>query len=113
MQWGQPQIFAPECPSRNQRTRKPLAWTMPYQDSSGCRQLSLRPYYRALAKPGHIAAKSRQLLSRLSKSRRPIQLLMDRAYDEPETQQLTLDLVCIPVGSPESNRMPWKSNRDM
>lgn len=34
--------------------------------------------------------------------------LMDRAYEDNETRQLTLDFGCVPVVPPKSNRLePW------
>jgi transposase len=62
----------------------------------------------------HDAAEGRKLLSGLDKPRRPVHLLMDRAYEGNETRQLALELGFIPVVPPKSNRIePWEYNRVM
>ena len=45
----------------------------------------------------HDAPEGRKLLRSLGAARRPIHLLMDRAYEGDETRQLALDLGFIPV----------------
>ncbi|KFA30414.1 IS5/IS1182 family transposase, partial [Xanthomonas vasicola] len=46
--------------------------------------------------------------------KRPIHLLMDRAYEGNETRQLALDLGFVPVVPPKSNRVhPWEYDQHM
>ena len=46
--------------------------------------------------------------------RRPLHLLMDRAYEGNETRQLALDLGFIPVVPPLRSRIdPWEYDREM
>ena len=41
-------------------------------------------------------------------------LVMDRAYDDDDTNQLVLDLGFVPVVPPKSNRLnPWEYDREM
>ena len=53
-----------------------------------------------------------KLLRELGKAQWPIHLLMDRAYEGDETQQLALDLNFIPVVPPKTNRVnAWEYDR--
>jgi len=66
--------------------------------------------------PGHAhdAPEGRKLLQSLGHMPRPIQLLMDRAYEGDETRQLALDLGFVPVVPPKHNRItPWEYDRAM
>lgn len=54
------------------------------------------------------------MLKRLGKPKRPLYLLMDRAYEGNETRQLALDLGYTPVVPPLSTRIePWEYDREM
>jgi len=56
----------------------------------------------------HDAPHGRALLQELGPMPEGLPLLMDRAYEGNETQQLVLDLGMIPVVPPKSNRLhPW------
>jgi transposase len=62
----------------------------------------------------HDAPEGRKLLRSLGAARRPIHLLMDRAYEGDETRQLALDLGFIPVVPPKQTRITaWEYNRAM
>src|SRR5208337_2572111 len=64
--------------------------------------------------PGHDhdAPHGRALLEQLGPMPGSLPLLMDRAYEGNETQQLVLDLGMIPVVPPKSNRLhPWAYDR--
>ena len=62
----------------------------------------------------HDAPEGRELLKRLGPPSRPLQLIMDRAYEGNETRQLALDLGFIPVVPPLSTRIePWEYDRAM
>jgi len=62
----------------------------------------------------HDAPEGRKLLRSLGAVRRPIHLLMDRAYEGDETRQLALDLGFIPVVPPKQTRITaWEYNRAM
>src|SRR3979411_518552 len=51
------------------------------------------------------APQGRALLQSLGPPKRPLHLLMDKAYEGDETRQLALDLGFIPVVPPKSNRL--------
>ncbi len=54
------------------------------------------------------------MLEHLGPVKRPIHLLMDRAYEGNETRQLALDLGFVPVVPPKSNRVELSEyNREM
>ena len=54
------------------------------------------------------------MLKSLGALSRPLQLLMDRAYEGNETRQLALDLGFIPVVPPLKTRIePWEYDREM
>jgi transposase len=62
----------------------------------------------------HDAPEGRRLLQSLGATSRPIDLLMDRAYEGNETRQLALDLGFIPVVPPMKTRIePWEYDREM
>ena len=62
----------------------------------------------------HDAPEGRKLLKSLGPSPWPMYLLMDRAYEGDEAQQLALDLGFMPVVPPKENRLePWEYNRAM
>jgi transposase len=62
----------------------------------------------------HDAPEGRKLLRSLGAMRRPIHLLMDRAYEGDETRQLALDLGFVPVVPPKQNRVTaWEYDREM
>ena len=62
----------------------------------------------------HDAPEGRKLLRSLGAARRPIHLLMDRAYEGDETRQLALDLGFIPVVPPKQTRITaWEYNHAM
>ncbi|PND33268.1 IS5/IS1182 family transposase [Achromobacter pulmonis] len=62
----------------------------------------------------HDAPEGRRLLQSLGPASRPINLLMDRAYEGNETRQLALDLGFIPVVPPVRTRIePWEYDRVM
>ncbi|MDO9131917.1 IS5 family transposase [Hydrogenophaga sp.] len=62
----------------------------------------------------HDAPEGRRLLSSLGPTSRPVQLVMDRAYEGNETRQLALDLGFIPVVPPMKTRIePWDYDREM
>jgi transposase len=53
----------------------------------------------------HDAPEGRKLLSELGGPDRPMHLIMDRAYEGDETQQLAFDLGFTPVVPPKANRI--------
>lgn len=62
----------------------------------------------------HDAPEGRALLSQLGPPRRPLYLLMDRAYEGNETRQLALELGFVPVVPPKGNRInAWEYDREM
>ena len=61
----------------------------------------------------HDAPEGRALLRQLGAPKRPLHLLMDRAYEGNETRQLALDLGYMPVVPPLSTRIePWEYDRE-
>jgi transposase len=62
----------------------------------------------------HDAPEGRKLLRQLGKAPQGVHLVMDRAYEGEETQQLALDLGFIPVVPPKNNRITaWEYNKAM
>lgn len=63
----------------------------------------------------HDAPCGRQLLLDLGPAIKPnTAMLMDKAYEDEQTRQLTLDLNYEPVVPPKSNRVsPWQYNKQM
>ncbi|MGH9567107.1 MAG: IS5 family transposase [Candidatus Angelobacter sp.] len=60
----------------------------------------------------HDAPQGRALLNRLGPPRRPLYLLMDRAYEGNETRQLAFELGFVPVVPPKRNRIHgWEYDR--
>jgi transposase len=60
------------------------------------------------------AVHGRELLGRLGPLPAPLHLIMDRAYEDNETQQLALGFGFIPVVPPKSNRLqPWQYDKAM
>jgi transposase len=60
------------------------------------------------------AVEGRELLAGIGPLPAPLPLLMDGAYDDAKTLQLTLDFGYIPVVPPRPNRLdPWLLDRAM
>ena len=62
----------------------------------------------------HDAPEGRKLLSGVDIPSGAESLIMDRAYEDDATRQLSLDLGLDPVVPPKSNRLePWEYNREL
>ena len=60
------------------------------------------------------APEGRALLQQLGPADHPVYLLMDRAYEGDKTRTLAMDLGCIPVVPPKSNRKdPWDYDKQL
>ena len=85
-----------------------------HQDSSGCRGCSYGNNVRAFPRPSPRCAGRAQAPHALGTARRPLALVMDRAYQGDETRQLALDLGFTPVVPPVATRVdPWEYDREL